>query len=137
MNDYARCGVWYGDRGQLVAVVVDTEGRCHKTPPPPLQDSDRWDWLDQLWGEHGLDVELVLPESVGRSNRLGRLALEHGIPLWLAPDVLVDAIREAALARPRLATVAAVLARLPDVRAWRAHLRRVRSLEDHRQLVLL
>lgn len=133
----SRCGIWYGQRGQLAAVVVDGLGRSHRALAPPSRDEDRWDWLNNLWAQHGLDIELVLPESVGRSSTLGRLALAREIPVWLVPDVLVAAIGAAAFSRERLDAMAAVLARLPDVPSWRPHLRAITWSGDPRQMHLL
>lgn len=135
MMETTRCGLWR-ERGRTVAVVVDTEGHCHRIPPPPDGDSGRWDWLSDLGAHHGLDFELALPESMA-TNSLPRLALESGIPVWLVPDKLVEAIRYVAFPRQRRPWVAALLARIPDATAWRAHLRRPISSCDPRQLLLL
>jgi hypothetical protein len=129
----SRCGIWSGSGG-LVAALINTEGR--RVPyRVPGGDEARWDWLHHLQGEQGLDLELVLPESLGRTDPIGQLALAREIPLWLAPDGLVKAIRDAA--RLNGLAAAAMLARLPACKAWRYHLRRVVALRDPRQLPLL
>lgn len=135
MTETTRCGLWR-ERGRVVAVAVDTEGRCHRLAPPPSDESGCWDWLLELGAGHGLDVELALPESMA-CTCLASLAVEHGIPVWLVPDPLVDAIRHVAFARQHRPWVAALLARLPDGRTWRPHLRRPVSSRDPRQLRLL
>lgn len=136
MNDTTRCGLWR-ERGRTVAVVVDTEGRCQCIAPPPDDEAERWNWLGSLAAEHGLDVELALTASMARSDSLLHLAQQNGITLWLIPDELVDAIRYVAFGRQRRQWVAALLARIPDAAAWRAHLRRQASNDDRRQLLLL
>lgn len=136
MNDTTRCGLWR-ERGRTVAVVVDTEGRCQQIDPPPDDEAERWDWLSSLAAEHGLDVELALTASMARSDSLLHIAQQNGITLWLIPDELVDAIRYVAFGRQRRQWVAALLARIPDAAAWRAHLSRQVSNADLRQLLLL
>ena len=133
--NHTRCGIWRGARASsLLATVVDTEGRRFTTRVPH-DESRRWDWLSQLCGEHGLDLEIVLPDSLVKTDPIARLALAHDLHVWLAPDTLVRGLRE--VARLRGHAVAAMLARLPDSNAWRFHLRRVVSLDDPRQLEFL
>ncbi len=129
----SRCGIWSGSRG-LVAALVDTEG--HRVAlPVPHGDEERWDWLHRLQGEQGLDLEIVLPESLGRTDPIGQLALAREMPLWLTPDGLIEAIRGPAhLSGP---ATAAMLARLPACKTWRYQLHRVIALRDPRQLSLL
>jgi len=136
MNQRTRCGLWR-ERGRTVAVVVDTEGRCQRLAPPPDDESERWDWLSSLAAEHGLDVELALTESMARSDSLLHIAQQNGIQTWLIPDELADAIRYVAFGHQRGHWVAALLARIPDAGAWRAHLRRQVSNDDSRQILLL
>lgn len=136
MTATTRCGLWR-DRSCTIAVVLDTEGHCQRIAPPPENESECWDWLLYLGADHGLDVELALPESMVTISCLPRLAVENGIPVWLVPDKLLDAIRAVAFARQRRPWVATLLARIPDVRAWRPHLRRLLSSRDPRQLLLL
>jgi hypothetical protein len=131
-----RCGIFRGPKG-LRAALIDTEGRRLPVPAPQGDDSDRYDWLARLHAEVGLHVELVLTDSLARTDPLGRLALTRKMLLWLAPDQLLMAISTVALASARPADAAAILARLPACPAWRPHLRRVRSLDDPRQLLLL
>jgi hypothetical protein len=133
---YPRCGLFRGRRG-LCAALVDTEGRRHRLPAPLGDDGARYDWLVALEAEFGLQVELVLTDWLARTDPIGRLVLAREISLWLAPDRLVTAISTAALACARADDAAALLARLPACSAWRSHLRRVRSLDDPRQLLLL
>ena len=137
MSEVPRCGIWVDGRGRLVAAVVGADLRRYAVPSPPRHDEERWDWLARLQQEHGPDVELVLPVTVARNDSLGRYALAGGMPLWLAPERLVEAISNAAFSSPRASTVSSILARLPDVSAWRAHLRRPASLNEPRQLILL
>lgn len=93
--------------------MVDTEGRCLRNAPPPDDESGYWDWLSSLGAEHGLDVELALTESMARRDSLLHLARQGGIPVWLVPDRLLDAIRYVAFAHQRGHWVAALLARSP------------------------
>lgn len=131
----ARCGIWRGTSARaVVAAVVDAEGRRSVTRVPN-DDAERWDWLTSLQGAHGADLEIVLPDSLAKTESIGRLALAHELPLWLAPDVLVGSLRD--VARLRAHATAAMLARLPECRAWRFHLRRAVSLDNPRQLTLL
>jgi hypothetical protein len=134
---YPRCGISRARRG-LRAALIDTAGYLHRLAAPPEEDdSARFDWLADLEAHHGLDLELVLTDGLARTDPLGRLALARNIPLWLAPDELLTAICKAARAQTRADDAAAILARLPACGAWRPHLRRVRSLNDPRQILLL
>ena len=135
--DLFRLGL-FPSRAGLCAAGVDTEGRCHYFRPPlPSDDDERWDWLCTIRHLQGPDMELVIPDSLARLDRIGRLALCCNIPVWLAPDPLVAAISQVAFGRAFPRSVATVLARLPSCSAWRPHLRRVTSLDDSRQILLV
>lgn len=131
----AACGFWpVGHR--VLAVVVDDEGRV-AAPLIALDDDERWELLGRLDAEHGLDCELVFPDSMLRYDAICRFALERRHITWAAPSVLVDAIRRAA-ALDRAPRTAAMLARLALVPALRQRLRRVEHVDrDWRQLTLL
>jgi hypothetical protein len=97
----------------------------------------RWELLGRLDARHGLDCELVFPETMLRRDAICRFALERRHVTWAAPNQLVDAIRHAA-ALDRAPRTAAMLARLALVPALRQHLRRVELVgTDWRQLTLL
>lgn len=131
------CGLWLARR-RIVAVVLDDRGRASPAVSASLDDDARWGLLEQVDGPHGLDVDIVLAEALSRCDNIGRLALERGLPVWLAPQRLIDAIAAAAgLARGPPARMAAVIARLMLVPAWRGHLRRLEIHTDRRQLSLL
>lgn len=132
------CGLWLSRR-RLVAVVVDDDGRASPATFATPDDEGRWALLDQVDAVHGLDWELVLAEDLLKTDTVSRLALERGHPVWVAPQRLVQAIRQAAgLATGPPARVAAMVARLVIVPGFRNHLRRVeRCFCDHRQLPLL
>jgi hypothetical protein len=129
-------GFWSTNVRNLVAVAVDDDG----LPGPPLRaartDEACWALLAYLEAADGLDFELVLSDSLARSTPITRIALERGVPIWLAPDALVDALRVVGRfgAGPPRRTAAA-LARLPLTRVFREQMRRV-DPADHRQLRL-
>jgi len=129
-------GFWNTRSRHVVAVAVDDDGN----PGPPLRaahtDEACWALLAYLEATDGLDFELVVPDWLARSTPIARVALKRGIVVWLAPDVLIDAIR----AVGRLSTgpprrTAAALARLPLAAVFRAYLRRL-APGDQRQLSL-
>lgn len=131
------CGLCLS-RKRLVAVLVDEEGRA----APPLvainTDDALWGLLEQLDGLHGLDYQLVIPEALLKLESLARFARERGLGPWVAPQRLVDAVRDAAgLARGPPARLAAMVARLILVPGFRAHLHRLEYHQDRRQLPLL
>ena len=132
----SRVGFWPPRSRQLVAVVVDDDGQ----PGPQLRaartDEACWALLAYLEASDGLDFELVLSDWLARSTPLARIALERGVPVWLVPDALVDALRvvgRLGLGPPR--RTAAALARLPLTTVFRAQMRRVVH-GDRRQLAL-
>jgi len=132
----AACGLWRS-KHRLVAVVVDDDGRIESTILTATDDEERWALLEYVDSVHGLDCALVIPDDMLKADAICHFALERGCDLWAAPRPLVEAIRRAA----HLATdarVAAMLARLPIVPGFRAHLRRIdRGAYDRRQLSLL
>lgn len=131
------CGLWLARR-RLIAVVVDDGGRASPAISACLDDDARWGLLEHVEATHGLDVDLVLAEELSKYDNIGRLALERGLPVWMAPQRLIDAIATAAgLARGPPARTAAMIARLMRVPAWRGHLRRLELNADRRQLSLL
>lgn len=131
----ATCGVWRSRPGLRVA-VVDPDGSLVSTENLPPDDEGRFDWLAHCQFEHGPDLALVLPELVARYDTLGRLALERGHVVWIAPAALVEPIARAAWQRPSPSQMAALLARVPLVAALRASLRYAPG-DDPRQLRLL
>ena len=130
-------GLWLARR-RLIAVVVGESGRASPPTTAELQDDARWGLLEQLDAVHGLDVQLVLPETLAQQDSIGRLAVERGLDVWVAPGRLVEALRTvAALATGPPARTAAMIARLALHAAWRGHLRPMTAASDHRQLRLL
>ena len=131
----ATCGLWLSGQ-RVVAVVVDDYGRA-SAPLVADTDDERWELLGRVDAEHGLDCELVFPETMLRVDRICRFALERRHISWVAPPVLVEAIRRVA-ALDRATRTAAMIARLALVPALRQHLRRVEHVCcDWRQLSLL
>jgi hypothetical protein len=131
----AACGLWPSQR-RVLAIAVDDDGRV-AAPLVALDDDDRWELLGRLDAEHGLDCELVFPESMLRSDVICRYAVERRHVTLVAPNPLVEAIRRAA-GLDRAARIAAMIARLALVPALRHHLRRVEHVAgDWRQLSLL
>jgi hypothetical protein len=131
----AACGLWPSQR-RVLGVVVDEDGRV-AAPLVALDDDDRWELLGRLDAEHGLDCELVFPESMLRSDVICRYAVERRHVTLVAPNQLVEAIRRAA-GLDRAPRTAAMIARLALVPALRHHLRRVEHVAgDWRQLSLL
>jgi hypothetical protein len=128
------CGVWPAARG-LVAALIDADGVLTLTAGLPADADERGLWLSRAVAHHGPVLELVLPSSVARDDSLGRLALEHGYAVWVAPARLVLAIARAAWWRPSPRQMAAILARLPQVRSLRSALRRLPP-DEPRQLTL-
>jgi hypothetical protein len=131
------CGLCLSRR-RLVAVVVDDDGRAAPALVAANTEDALWGLLEHLDGVHGLDCELVLPEDLLRLESLSRFARERGQSLWVAPQPLVAAIRDAAgLATGPPARLAAMIARLVLVPGFRGHLRRPPQHQDRRQLPLL
>jgi hypothetical protein len=131
----AACGLWLSQR-RVLAVAVDDDGRA-AAPLVALDDDDRWELLGRLDAEHGLDCELVFPESMLRSDVICRYALERRHVTLVAPSQLVEAIRRAA-GLDRAPRTAAMIARLALVPTLRHHLRRIEHVAgDWRQLSLL
>lgn len=130
------CGLWpNGPRG-LVAVVVDDDGHA-TTPLIALADDERWELLERVDAEYGLDCQLVFPDEMLVCDTICRFALERRHVVWAAPTALVDAICHAA-AIERVPHTAAMIARLALIPTLRQHLRRVDRIPcDWRQLSLL
>lgn len=130
------CGLWYARR-RLVAVVVDSEGRASPAIAAAQGEDSRWGLFARLDAIHGFDFELVITEQLAKDDCIGHTALARSIPVWVAPQRLIDAIRAAAaLATGPPARTAAMIARLAVVPTWRSHLRRVGQEPDRRQLPL-
>lgn len=134
MNPYVVCGVW-PDRGELATSVVDTEGRLHPAPLAPANDLDCWAFLANLEDRYGLDVQLVLPESLLRGHSLAITARAREMTVLAAPRLLAEAIAAVAYARAGPRRLATVLARLPGSR-FQGHLRLL-PRRDPRQMLLL
>jgi hypothetical protein len=112
------CGLWSTRRG-LVAAVIDVDGPLLLAGYLPEDITDRSVWLSNVERHHGTGLELVFTDCTARWDPLGRLALELGHRVWIAPRYLAVAIARAAWWRPRPLQIAATLARFPRV----AHLR--------------
>jgi hypothetical protein len=132
------CGLWPSRRRQLVAVVVDDDGRASPALRVERTDDARWELLGHLDAVQGLDCELVVSEDLVRVDPVAHLAVEREMVVWVAPWRLVDAIRAvSALGTGPPARTAAMLARMALVPAWRGNLRRLGPTIDRRQLPLL
>lgn len=130
------CGLWPARTG-LVAVVVDEDGRPELPRFLSRTDEAYSALFHHLHATIALDCELVLPDWLARHEDFTRLALAHGMLLWIVPSSLVDAVRIVGrLARGPPARTAAALARLPLAPPLRVYLRRV-CPADRRQLSLL
>jgi len=134
----AVCGIWSSRNRQLVAVVVEDDGRAAPTVLAAIDDEERWALLEYVDAAHGLDCALVLTDDLLKAHDgICRIALERGHDLWAVPRALVEAIRLAA-GLATSARVAAMIARLAIVPGFRSHLRRIeRGAYDCRQLPLL
>lgn len=131
---YAACGFW-PDRGEFVASVLDTEGRLHHRPFAPGDDLDYWSYLEELESQHGLDIQLVLPEPLLQGHPLAVIARARRMTLLAAPSMLAQAIARVAYARASPRRLATVLARLPSSR-FQGHLRLL-PRRDPKQMLLL
>jgi hypothetical protein len=130
------CGLWPARTG-LVAVVVDEDGRPELPRFLSRTDEAYSALFHYLHATIALDCDLVLPDGLARHEGFSRLALAHGMLLWVAPSTLVEAVRIVGrLGKGPPARTAAALARLPLAPPLRAYLRRVVP-PDHRQLSLL
>jgi hypothetical protein len=132
------CGIWSPRNRQLVAVVVDDDGRAAPTVLSAMDDEERWALLHYVDAVHGLDCALVFTDDLLKANdRICPFALERGHDLWLAPRALVEAIRLTA-GLTTSARVSAMVARLAIFPGFRSHLRCIdRAAYDRRQLILL
>jgi hypothetical protein len=121
MDTRATCGIWRGGRG-LVAVVVDEDGLVAFEGYLPLEEA--WPrWLSTLAANHGANLSLVLSDRCARRERIGRVAVRLGYQLLIAPTELVTPLSRAAWSKPSARQLAALLARLPRIRAFRSALR--------------
>jgi hypothetical protein len=129
------CGLWPGRRG-LVGAVLDADGQLASVGTLPPHESETGLWLSQTEAHCGPGLELVLTEQLARHHPVSRLALDLGYLAWVAPPDLVKLISGAAWWRPTPRQLAAMLARLPRVRAARFMLRRLPLEPGPRQLRL-
>lgn len=134
MNPYAACGFW-PNRGRLAASVVDTEGRNHRVALDVAGDSDYGSSLAALEERHGLDLQIVVPETMLRGHPLAVVARARGMTVLAAPWLLAVEIAAVAYSRRSAQRLATVLARLPGSR-FQGHLRLLPP-RDPRQLLLL
>jgi len=109
------CGFW-PHRGNLAASVLDAEGRLHRVALAPRDDLDCWGCLAELEAQHGLDLQLVLPEPLLRGHPLAVIARARGMTVLSAPYLLAEAIAAVAYSRSSSYLLATVLARLPGSR---------------------
>lgn len=132
------CGLWPGARA-LIGAVVDPDGLLVAAGGLPQGNDDGEDgsWLSHLEAHYGPDLELVLTPRLARQNPLGRVAVELGYQVWVAPSHLVSLVASAAWYKPSPRQLATVLARLPLTRATRAALRQLPLAPGPRQLRLL
>jgi hypothetical protein len=128
-------GVWLTRRGLVaVPVAASRAGLPLRVAATAEAAHALLAYLESV--HRGDSFQLVLPDRLGRSAPVGRVALGCGVSLWLAPDALVDAVRAVSgLATAPPQRTAAALARLPSVAAFRTHLVRV-APGDRRQLTL-
>lgn len=129
------CGVWPGRRG-LVGAVADADGQLAHVGTLPNDADQSGCWLSRTEAHCGPGLELVLTERLARSDPLGRLALELGYRVWVAPLGLVRLIAETSWWRPSPRQFATVLARLPRSRTARLTLRQMPLDPGPRQLRL-
>lgn len=127
-------GLWSTPRGLWLVVLNGSR------PQAPLRilrsDEGRQVGLEQLAEVQGL--ELVMPEMQRAVDPFAELALGRGVPVWLVPELLLDALRRAAgLHTGPPARTAALLARLPHVAMLRPSLRRMTLEPDPCQLSML
>ena len=126
------CGLVLTPR-RLVAVVLGPDGEARRAISSALTDDAR-DGLVTYLAAAG--VEIVAAEALVRADPVARRALDAGLVVWVAPDVLVAAVvRAAAITAPP--RVAAMLARLSRIPFHRAQLRRLTVAIESRQGTLL
>ena len=130
----ARCGLWTGPKW-LVAAVIHAGSSTRVLALPPTDES-RWGLLQYLDGTYG-GWELVVSESMARSDAVARLALARGTTVWIVPQPCVRALQTVAgLAAGPPSRMAALLARTPATALLRPYLRRLLP-DEERQLNLL
>lgn len=126
------CGLVLAPR-RLVAVIIPPGGLARRAIRAELSDDARFGLVAYLANS---DVEIVASDALVRADPVARLALGAGLVVWIVPDALLRAIASAsAISDP--ARIAALLARLPRVPLFRAHLRRLSVSADPRQVPLL
>lgn len=130
-----RAGIWATARQLVVALQLPTTqpSRMHLRVSRTLQG--RAQLADYLGRECYLEV--VVPEMLHRFDPI----VEHlhlcRVRVWLVPTPLVDDIASLIAVRSTAAaTLAAALARLPQIATMRSALRRLPP-PDHRQLRLI
>jgi hypothetical protein len=129
------CGLWPTIRG-LVGALVDPDGAVITAATLPAAVDEQLDWLSRYRSLCDPGVDLVITEPTARHEPLGRLALEFGYRVWIAPLSLVTPISRAAWWRPTARQIATLLARLPNSIALRAILRRLPPNPSPSQLCL-
>ena len=126
------CGLVLAQR-RLVAVILGPGGEARRAIRAALTDDARHGLVAYL-GNAG--AEIVASEALVRADPVAQHVLASGLVAWVAPDALVAAVaRAAAITDP--ARIAAMLARLPRVPLLRAHLRRLATATEPRQVPLL
>lgn len=133
MNYHPTCGLWSA-RGRVAASILDGDGCLHPRWLSAHTESQRWDCLLYLESMFGLDIRLVIHDSMARTSPIGPIARDRGIDVLSVPDQLVTAICSAAFASCSPRRCATVLARLPGS-LLRTHLRSPPA-NDWRQLPL-
>ena len=127
-------GLWSTPRG-LWLVILDG-GRTQLPLRILRSDRGRRAGLERLAAVQG--IEIVIPEAQRAVDPFAELALGGGVPVWLVPELLLDALRRAAgLHTGPPARTAALLARLPHVPLLRSSLRRLTREPDPCQLSML
>ena len=128
-------GIWSTPKG-LVAAVIERDGPLLLTALLPDDESDRADWLSHVEAYHGCGLALVITDRPALRDPFGRLALELGRRVWIAPRSLAGVIARASWWRPRSAQIAAMLARFLLVPTLRQQLRLAPPDPGPRQLAL-
>lgn len=116
------CGL-AATRRTLVAVVASADGRCRRPLTAARTAEARHALVSYLLSDR--DLELVVCEDV-LADSIVEVATRNGIPTWIAPARLVEALCVATGTNPRSARpVARFLARVPRAPALRPLLRRL------------
>jgi hypothetical protein len=126
------CGIALAPR-RLVAVVVRPGGEARRAIRATLTDDARYGLVEYL---AAAGCELVVSDALVRVDPVAQRAACAGIVVWVGPETLVAAIaRAAAVTGP--GRTAALLARMPGIPLLRAHLRRLTTDREPRQVPLL